>query len=404
MLTLTRRGVHARAAAILISSLVAFGAATVPAQANRLGPPWMSTVSVDQTTLYAAADRSTPVGPLPRGAVVVVIGTDSDMTHTPDGWVPSSDIVEDYQPWVAEVADANIQLYAKPDGRSDVLRNARQGDLVRVAGVSPGVDGDPNLWWATTEGYVGLHSIRSTANGSAQQWTLPAADDARQGWWGTAKAANVHAAPSTEAPLVGEFAGGERVKVLSEESGDDVNGNSTWYRIDGGRFAGAHVHSSLVERVPNPTPTLAPPDREVGHDPWIVVDRAATTLTLLRDGVPQFTTYVSLGKAGMDTPAGTYSTFIKYQADRMTSTTVPDAEHSYDLPNVPFAQYFKDDSSAIHGTYWHDSFGTAQSQGCVNVTWSDGAYLFGQTTPQIPSDQIGFAIDPAHATPVVIVN
>jgi lipoprotein-anchoring transpeptidase ErfK/SrfK len=113
---------------------------------------------------------------------------------------------------------------------------------------------------------------------------------------------------------------------------------------------------------------------------------------------------VSLGKAGVETPDGTYSTFIKYRADRMTSTTVPKAEHSYDLPNVPFTQYFKDDGSAIHGTYWHDEFGTNQSQGCINLTWTDAEYLFGQTKPDIPGDQIGFAVDPAQATPVVILN
>jgi lipoprotein-anchoring transpeptidase ErfK/SrfK len=127
-----------------------------------------------------------------------------------------------------------------------------------------------------------------------------------------------------------------------------------------------------------------PPDREVGHDAWILVDRASSSLTLLRDGRPQFTTYVGLAKAGVETPEGTYSTCIKYRADRMTSTIVSNAKHSYDLPNVPFTQYFKDDGSAIHGTYWHDAFGTDQSQGCVSVTWTDGEYLFAQTNPPDP--------------------
>ena len=395
---------RARAAAVLLSVCVALFAAIAPAQANRMGPPWMSIVSVDQTMLYSGPDRSEPVGPLPRGAVVVVIGGQSDMTQTPDGWVPSSDVTEAIQPWIAEVADPSVTLYAKPDAHGDRMRDANQGDLLRVTGVSPGIDGDLNLWWATTEGYVALHSIRATGNPAAQQWSLPAADDATHGWWGTAKPANVRAAPRADAPMVGEFTGGEHVKVLSEEQGDDVDGNATWYRIDGGRFAGAHVHSSLIDRQPDPSPSVAPPGREVGSDPWIVVDRAASTLTLLRDGQPQFTTYVSLGKAGVETNDGTYSTFIKYRADRMTSTTVPDAEHAYDLPNVPFTQYFKDDGSAIHSTYWHDAFGTNQSQGCVNVTWTDGEYLFEQTNPKIPGDQIGFAIDPAQATPVVVVN
>ena len=88
----------------------------------------------------------------------------------------------------------------------------------------------------------------------------------------------------------------------------------------------------------------------------------------------------------------------------MTSTTVPNAEHAYDLPNVPFTQYFNPDGSAIHATYWHDAFGSQQSQGCINVTWTDGAYLFSQTKPDVPMDQIGFPVPPDQATPVVIVN
>jgi L,D-transpeptidase catalytic domain/Bacterial SH3 domain len=393
-----------RAAAISLSMVMASLLAVVPAHANRFGPPWMAIVSADQTTLYSDKDRTNPVGPLSKGAMLVVIGSDSDMTQTPDGWVPSSDVVEATQPWIAEVSDASTTLYAKPNAQQGAIRTAKQGDLVRITGVSPGIDGDSSLWWATTDGYVGLHSIQSTSNPAAQQWTLPAADDATNGWWGIAKAANVRAAPATDAPVVGEFSGGEHVKVLSEEQGDDVNGNSTWYRIDGGRYAGAHVHSSLISHAPDPKPAVAPPGRDVGSDPWIVVDRSASTLTLLKDGQPQFTTYVSLGQAGVETPDGTYSTFIKYRADRMTSTTVPNAEHSYDLPNVPFTQYFKPDGSAIHGTYWHDAFGTNQSQGCINLTWTDSEYLFSQTKPQIPADQIGFAVDPEQATPVVVIN
>ena len=384
------------ALALIVSAL--------PVSANRFGYPWMGQVSAEQTTVYGAPDRTSPIGPLGRGAFVAVVGGQDQMFQTPDGWVPASDVVESIQPWVAEVADQTVALYAKPSSREGVIRTADQGDLVRVTGVSPGVDGDGNLWWATTEGYVGLRSIRSTSNPDAQQWTMPAADDATGGWWGTAMPANVRAAPRTDAPIVGEFAGDERVKVLSEEQGDDVNGSSTWYRIDGGRFAGAHVHSSLIRRIADPQPTVVAPDRDVGHDPWIVVNRGASTLSLLRDGQPVFTTYVSLGRAGVETTDGTYATFIKYRADRMTSASVPDADHSYDLPNVPFTQYFKADGSAIHGAYWHDAFGTNQSQGCVNVTWTDAEYLFNQTQPQIPGDQIGFVVDPEQATPVVIVN
>src|SRR5580704_10999610 len=80
------------------------------AHANRFGPPWQSRVIVDQTTLYSQADKtSTPVGPLTRGALVVVVnevtGADGNpWTQVPDGYVVSSDIAEDDSPWIAEVS------------------------------------------------------------------------------------------------------------------------------------------------------------------------------------------------------------------------------------------------------------------------------------------------------------
>ena len=188
---------------------------------------------------------------------------------------------------------------------------------------------------------------------------------------------------------------------------DSVGGNSTWYRIDGGRYAGARVHSSLISRMPAPpamTSVPRPPDAPVGA--WIVVDRKTSTLTYLNpDGQPQLSTYVSLGRAGVETPDGDYSTMGKYRFDNMSSASVQNADHEYHLPNVPFTEYYRDGGYAIHSTYWHDHFGAVESQGCINLTWSDGAYLFGLTQPQVPADDVAkWATGSAPSTPVVIVN
>src|SRR6516164_7830195 len=89
----------------------------VSAYANRFGPPWQSRVSVDSTTLYSQADKaSTPVGPLTRGQIVVVVNesTAADGTawsQTPDGWVGSDQITEEFQPWIAEVTVPSVSIY-----------------------------------------------------------------------------------------------------------------------------------------------------------------------------------------------------------------------------------------------------------------------------------------------------
>jgi hypothetical protein len=215
------------------------------AYANRFGPPWQARVAVDQTVLYTQADRaSSPVGPLSKGQIIVVTGVakgpdGADWNLTPDGYVPASDIAEDYTPWIAEVSVPSVSVYAKPTTAEGIRRTARQGDLLRVTGVSPGIEGDTNTWWATTEGYVALRTIRAATSDWAVSWSLPAAREALVSWWGRARSqANVRAAATTDAPIVGRLVAGDRVKVLAEEDGEPVNGNATWYRIDGGRYAG----------------------------------------------------------------------------------------------------------------------------------------------------------------------
>jgi hypothetical protein len=235
-------------------------------------------------------------------------------------------------------------------------------------------------------------------------WSMPDASEAVNDWWGAVNAsANVRAGPSTDDPVVGTFSGGEHVKVLSQVSGDPINADAIWDRIDGGRYAGAYVSESFIDRLPDPTPTVVPEPDGSTPGPWIVVNRAAYTLTLVQDGQPMFTTYVALGEAGVNTPTGHYTTYSKLEADRMTSSSAGRVEHAYDLPNVPFTQYYRAGGYAIHGTYWHDLFGTQQSQGCINLTVTDSAYLFSQTQPAVPAgaDQAG---DDQNATAVVILD
>ena len=106
----------------------------------------------------------------------------------------------------------------------------------------------------------------------------------------------------------------------------------------------------------------------------------------------------------METPQGGYETLGKYRADTMSSATVTDADRAYNLPNVPFVEYYREGGYAIHGTYWHDQFGRVASQGCINLTWADSAYLFNLTQPEVPTDLLARWAINVPATPVVIVD
>ena len=144
----------------------------------------------------------------------------------------------------------SVSIYARPNTKEPIRRTARQGDLLRVTGVSPGIEGD------TQRVVVDDRGLRRPAHASRVDVRVGQGLDAASrgrgaasGWWGAPRSqANVRAAATTKAPVVGTLVPGDRVKVLDEVSGDAVSGNTTWYRIDGGRYAGAVVHSSLVTR------------------------------------------------------------------------------------------------------------------------------------------------------------
>jgi len=77
---------------------------------------------------------------------------------------------------------------------------------------------------------------------------------------------------------------------------------------------------------------------------------------------------VSTGTWVTPTVTGQFRVYVKY---RFTLMTGP----GYYLPNVPYTMYFYK-GYGIHGTYWHNNFGTPMSHGCVNMITPEAGWLF----------------------------
>jgi lipoprotein-anchoring transpeptidase ErfK/SrfK len=52
----------------------------------------------------------------------------------------------------------------------------------------------------------------------------------------------------------------------------------------------------------------------------------------------------------------------------------------YDVPGVPWNLYFTQQGAVIHGAYWHNSFGTPYSHGCVNLPPDQAKKLYAWAT------------------------
>ena len=77
---------------------------------------------------------------------------------------------------------------------------------------------------------------------------------------------------------------------------------------------------------------------------------------------------VSTGTARTPTVTGKFKIWIKLKSTTMSGP-------GYYLTNVPYAMYFYK-GYGLHGTYWHNNFGTPMSHGCVNLTTADAGWLY----------------------------
>jgi lipoprotein-anchoring transpeptidase ErfK/SrfK len=81
------------------------------------------------------------------------------------------------------------------------------------------------------------------------------------------------------------------------------------------------------------------------------------------------------------TPTGTFKIWIKVRSQKMSGGSKELGTYYY-LPNVPYVMFFYNDQVAkkvgysLHGTYWHNNFGTPMSHGCVNMKTSEIAQLY----------------------------
>jgi len=121
-----------------------------------------------------------------------------------------------------------------------------------------------------------------------------------------------------------------------------------------------------------PLPTSAAPKPAVASSGngtrWIDVD-LTNQRTYAYEGDTIVNSFiVSTGTWLTPTVTGQFHVYVKYRSNKMSGP-------GYYLPDVPYIMYFYG-SYGLHGTYWHNNFGTPMSHGCVNLTIADAAWLY----------------------------
>jgi lipoprotein-anchoring transpeptidase ErfK/SrfK len=101
---------------------------------------------------------------------------------------------------------------------------------------------------------------------------------------------------------------------------------------------------------------------------WIDVNLSTQSLYAYEGNTVVNSFVVSTGTWRTPTVTGKFKIWIKLKSTTMSGP-------GYHLTNVPYTMYFYK-GYGIHGTYWHNNFGTPMSHGCVNMRTSDAEWLF----------------------------
>ena len=110
---------------------------------------------------------------------------------------------------------------------------------------------------------------------------------------------------------------------------------------------------------------------------WVHVDLSEQVLVAYTGDTPIRAFVIASGLPGTPTVTGEFRVRTKVRSQTMSGG---EGALYYNLPNVQWVQYFYSEY-AIHGTYWHNNFGTPRSHGCVNMTNADAKWVWEHLGP-----------------------
>ncbi len=182
---------------------------------------------------------------------------------------------------------------------------------------------------------------------------------------------NVRSGPGEDFPVVDQL----RTNVVLKVGGEVERDGRTWYKIVFDEWirypervtSDWYVAADFVDVLLDEGVINISPENKPDPDKRIVVSRSDQTLHAYEDGELFMEEDISTGLELTPTPRGTFTIFRKTPSRYMQGPIPGVSSRHWDLPGVPWNLYFTHQGAVIHGTYWHDDFGSQASAGCVNI-------------------------------------
>lgn len=213
---------------------------------------------------------------------------------------------------------------------------------------------------------------------------------------------DAHVKPDSESPVAYRLYYGSTYQIIARIVGP---GGEVWYRINDENGVQMYGQATYLKRILESE--FAPISPGVA-DKSVVVTLSQQSLSAYEGKTEVFRARIASGRTyfgddgstvGSLTPAGEHPLWSKRASRHMTGGT---PENGYDLPGVPWVCYFSGNGAAIHGTYWHNDYGTPKSAGCINCRPEDAKWLFRWTLPEVPYVPGNITVQWPGGTTVVI--
>ncbi len=106
----------------------------------------------------------------------------------------------------------------------------------------------------------------------------------------------------------------------------------------------------------------------------IDINLSTQWLTAYEDDLIVYRAPVTTGRPGFYTPVGNFAVYDKLPIQTMRGSM---GGETWNVPNIPWVMYVNG-SVAMHGTYWHDLFGSGalMSHGCINLAMDDAQWIY----------------------------
>lgn len=275
-------------------------------------------------------------------------------------------------------------VFERPSYTSTKVAHLGADDLVPIYEVLEAEGGYNKTWYRIDAGYVYSANVVPM-----QPYTEPprVEDVGAWGVWAEVVApwSDSYAEPHADSKAMYRLYYSSVHHVVQAQEAAD---GAWWYQISDPRYNELYWAQAAHLRVIDPE-ELAPLSPDVAAK-RIEISLATKHLIAFEDDEEVFRTLVTVGDTFFwedgtvdyfETPDGAYRVMLKAPARHMGSRGTLG---SFDYPGVPWCTFFHEGGLAIHGTYWHNDFGTQRSHGCVNLRPEAALWVYRWTYPHAP--------------------